>query len=278
MRLWRSHERWGPDPATRTPKRSSTSWTSSTSALPTWDLRTRSLSTRTVGGVEGHYSTASDVAAFNRFVTNYPKLMEIMGTRSYTTSNGLVTVTNTNRSLAQFPSVEAGKTGFDNDAGWCLVNIARRGETEIIAVTLDGIAPGDWYDDNATLLEFGFDQKAALATSGESFDGDVAGYTDPSIANIERSVTTSASFVPGAAASLARSLPENETNAGDLAVLPVVEASEPQTISESSFWVAAMSVLGLLGVRGLLTFKRPQPRVTTSATPVAPVDIGATGS
>jgi D-alanyl-D-alanine carboxypeptidase len=200
-------------------------------------------------GVEGHYSSASDVAAFNRFITHYPALMDIMGTDRYTTSNGLLSVYNTNRSLNQYPSVEAGKTGFDLDAGYCLLNIARRDETEMIAVTLDGVAPGDWYDDNATLLDYGFDQQAELLTSGVAFQGDVASFVDPSTASIARSAKPSTAFVPGQAVAEAEGRPPE----------PVVVAREPEppTISEGSLWIAAVAAIGLLGYRGLLSFRGP---------------------
>lgn len=234
-------------------------------------------------GVEGHYSSASDVAAFNRFVREYPKLMEIMGTQDYTTSNGLMSFRNNNRSLDQFPSVIAGKTGFDNDSGWCLINIAQRGEIEMIAVTLDGIAPGDWYNDNATLLDYGFDRQAALMSSGEVFEGEIATYIDPSIANIERSVTSSTSFIASMAGSGAETIQGNGSVVSAEQPLPVVDASAPQTIAESNLWIAAISVVGLLGMRGLRTFsqhtvRRSHSRLRSSRKPAATVDTAAADS
>lgn len=154
-------------------------------------------------GVDDHYSSAVDVAAFSRLAAQYPLLIEIMGTHSYTTSNGHLTVTNTNKSLNLYDSVIAGKTGYDWDAGYCLVNIAKRGDVQMIAVTLDGVAPDDWYDDNATLLDYGFDQQEKFASSGDPFEGDVAAYVDPAAAEIARSTTADVAFSslePGVAA------------------------------------------------------------------------------
>lgn len=207
-------------------------------------------------GVEGHYSSASDVAAFNRFITQYPTLMEIMGAASYTTSNGFLTVNNTNRSLDQYPSVEAGKTGFDLDAGYCLVNIARRDDTEMIAVTLDGVAPGDWYDDNATLLDFGFEQQSALASSGGEFEGDIAAFIDPSAASIARSAKPSTAFAPISEAAASAAEPAQPVVA--------VQGQEARTtsdrIGEGSLWIAAAAAIGLLGFRGVLSFRGASKR------------------
>jgi D-alanyl-D-alanine carboxypeptidase (penicillin-binding protein 5/6) len=203
-------------------------------------------------GVDGHYSSAADVAAFNRFILQYPKLMEIMGTGSYTTSNGLLTVTNTNRSLNQYPSVEAGKTGFDLDAGYCLVNIARRDDTGMIAVTLDGVAPGDWYDDNATLLDYGFDREAALRAAGDPFDGDVAAFVDPSSAIIARAAQPSTAFTPDQP--VAAPAEVGAVAVRESAPMPDIETG-PDRIAEGSLWIAAAAAIGLLGYRGLLTLR-----------------------
>jgi D-alanyl-D-alanine carboxypeptidase (penicillin-binding protein 5/6) len=210
-------------------------------------------------GVDDHYSSAADVAAFYRLASRYPLLVEIMGTHSYTTGDGAITVTNTNKSLKMFDSVIAGKTGYDWDSGYCLVNIARRGDVEMIAVTLDGVAPDDWYDDNATLLEYGFEQADVLTKSGKPFDGDVAKYIDPSSAEIARSSESSSAW------STSGNAPESaptqaSTSVADapdpvLANEQTVETNprDAGSIANTSAWgvVAAVSVIL---VRGALSF------------------------
>jgi D-alanyl-D-alanine carboxypeptidase (penicillin-binding protein 5/6) len=219
-------------------------------------------------GVDGHFSSAADIASFNRFVTHYPTLIEIMGTSGYTTENGAISVSNTNRSLNQYPSVEAGKTGYDDDAGYCLINIARRDETEMIAVTLDGVAPGDWYDDNATLLDYGFERQAELLSSGEQFDGEVASFIDPSMASIARFAVPQGAFVaapnPTAAATPATQEPvvaQGESPPDD-------DSSASNRVAETGLWVAGLSAVALLGVRGLITFRKAKAK-SRLATPGA---------
>jgi D-alanyl-D-alanine carboxypeptidase len=192
-----------------------------------------------------------------------------MGTGSHTTADGSISVSNTNRSLNQYPSVEAGKTGYDDDAGYCLVNIARRDDAEMIAVTLDGVAPGDWYDDNATLLDFGFEQQAELIDSGNAFDGEVASFIDPSVANIARSAVPETGFVPIAAPIVV----ENPEVVDPVVVQadPVQEvvASGRSNVAETSLWVAAISAVALIAVRGLLTFRKAKGKDRQSPPDVA---------
>jgi D-alanyl-D-alanine carboxypeptidase len=127
-------------------------------------------------GVEGHYSSAADVAAFMAYAGTNPFVLEVMGTARYTTSSGYNLV-NSNKVLTSAPSVVGGKTGYDMDSGWCLVQVAERQATRIIAVTLDGIAPDDWYNDNLVLLDYGFNQQRTLGS--EEFDGEFVSWSDP---------------------------------------------------------------------------------------------------
>lgn len=197
-------------------------------------------------GVQGHYSSAWDVAAFARYVSNDPILMEMLGTRSYTTSNGLLSVSNTNRLLTQNDSVIGGKTGFDLDAGYCLMNVAKRGDNRMVAVTLDGIAPGDWYDDNRVLLEYGFDQKQQLLSSGDSFSGDIVTFTDPAAIEIARSATSDGAIAGSAIdPSLAQDRPPTDVAGRD----------NERGISERNLWIAVAAAAGVIAVRGAITYR-----------------------
>jgi len=209
-------------------------------------------------GVKDHYSSAADLAAFNRMVfTTYPTLVKIMGTTSYTTADGSITVTNTNKSLRLYQSVVAGKTGYDWDSGYCLINFAKRGDVGMVAVTLDGVAPDDWYDDNATLLDYGFQQQAAIAQSGKPFEGEVARYLDPDVAALQRSTTSSASFAGSSAKD------ESKPVADERAGLPTAIANLPEPeidvrpVSNSPSGIttliaigSAVAILGLVAAAG----------------------------
>ena len=85
---------------------------------------------------------------------------EIIGTASFTTADGNYTVTNTNKLLNNYSGLIGGKTGYDDDSGYCLVEFAERDGSRMISVTLDGEAPDIWYQDNASLLDLGFDHQS----------------------------------------------------------------------------------------------------------------------
>lgn len=203
-------------------------------------------------GVPGHYSSAWDVAAFMQYAIQYPFLIEVMSTTSYTTSNGLITVSNGNRMMNSYGPLVGGKTGYDDDAGWCLVNLASSNGTRIIAVTLDGVAPDDWYDDNRVLLDYGFRQKSEIAASGAAFNGDTVAWRDPDAAQLASvgEIQTSLQGVPGTLTQTAYDPPERSDD-------QIVGGTSGTSSSPSSAgpWLAVTAAIALVGVRAALHWR-----------------------
>jgi hypothetical protein len=74
----------------------------------------------------GHVSTARDLAAIGLHIARtLPGLIEMAGAPEWS-GEGHVLV-NTNELIGRYPGLLAGKTGFTEDAGYCLIEIARRG-------------------------------------------------------------------------------------------------------------------------------------------------------
>ncbi|MGH2550345.1 MAG: hypothetical protein ACRDHN_13200, partial [Thermomicrobiales bacterium] len=120
--------------------------------------------------------------------------------------------TNTNKILGTEPDLIGGKTGYDDDAGYCLIEVAQRNGHTMISVTLDGVAPDDWYDDNVVLLNYAFDQVEAR---GGVIEGEIASYIDPEL-------TVTAEESPTAAA-------HGTAIAPDAAVIQIPPTTEPSS-------------------------------------------------
>jgi len=143
-------------------------------------------------GVPGHHSSAHDLATFTRYALNFPEFAKIIGTATYTTANGY-SFNNTNKLLSQDGELVGGKTGYDDDAGYCLVEVAKRDGSTMISVTLDGVAPDVWYQDNVTLFDYAFSQKAARIAKGAKI-GTTLDYRDPDAAMLQVNATPGGSF------------------------------------------------------------------------------------
>ena len=179
-------------------------------------------------GVPGHHSSAHDLAAFTRYALKFPEFVKIIGTAAHTTANGY-SFTNTNKLLSEDNELVGGKTGYDDDAGYCLIEVAKRGSDTMISVTLDGVAPDVWYQDNVTLLDYAFTQKAARVAKHGAI-GQTLDYRDPDAAIIEANATPGGSFGPTTAA---QALASPTPVAPGLTPFPTATTVAPATSSSS---------------------------------------------
>lgn len=106
-----------------------------------------------------HYTTARDLALITAQALRIPEFINISGAKTATIrfANGkMQQISNTNKLLAGYPGMNAGKTGYTEAAGDCLVAAAKRGGVQLIVVVLDD---DERWTDAAQLLDFGFAQK-----------------------------------------------------------------------------------------------------------------------
>ena len=156
-------------------------------------------------GVPGHYSSAHDLAVFTMYALQYPEFVNLISSRTYKTAEGN-TIRNNNRLLTDldYPELVGGKTGYDWDAGWCLIEVAERNGNTMISVTLDGYHENnDWYDDNRVLLNYALDQKEERQANNGATTGERLSYFDPDAAVIARGAAGGATLSTTIDASLA---------------------------------------------------------------------------
>ncbi len=221
-------------------------------------------------GVPDHRSSAHDLAAFTMYALRYPRFVEAISTETYQAGDGAYLLTNTNKLLGSYDGLIGGKTGYDDDAGWCLIEVAERDGSTMIAVTLDGVAPDDWYDDNRVLLDYAFEQKAARAAAGTAGSGERVGYLDPDAALIARIARPGQALglpVPPAtdATDQAAAAPELDP---ETALSPVPIAS-PRGVQGPALIVLAVAAVLILGqtLRAFRGYPRPLGRATPALRP-----------
>jgi D-alanyl-D-alanine carboxypeptidase (penicillin-binding protein 5/6) len=117
-----------------------------------------------------HLSSARDIAAITRDALNtQPAFAQAIGAADYHGAGH--TLEQTNELLGRYPGLLGGKTGFTAKAGYCLMEVAQRGDQRVIVALLGSTADA-WYADAAALVDFGF---VALATPGAPGYGVVPG-------------------------------------------------------------------------------------------------------
>ena len=90
---------------------------------------------------EPQYSCAKDVATMLRALISHKKYFEFshIWLEDFAHPDGrTTTITNTNKLIRQYKGCDGGKTGFTNEAGFCLAATAKRGDMRVISVVIGG--------------------------------------------------------------------------------------------------------------------------------------------
>ncbi|MEK7876113.1 MAG: D-alanyl-D-alanine carboxypeptidase, partial [Pseudomonadota bacterium] len=82
-----------------------------------------------------HYSTAYDLALLaSAVIRDFPEFHPLYSTKEYRYNN--ITQANRNRLLWSDPTVDGMKTGYTENAGYCLITSAKRSERRLVSVVL----------------------------------------------------------------------------------------------------------------------------------------------
>ena len=102
-----------------------------------------------------HYSTANDLALLAAsLIRDHPEYYKLYSEREYRYNN--ITQLNRNRLLWLDPNVDGMKTGYTENAGYCMIASARRGPRRLLSVVLGSGSDRLRAQDSQRLLNFGF--------------------------------------------------------------------------------------------------------------------------
>ncbi|MGE5588357.1 MAG: D-alanyl-D-alanine carboxypeptidase family protein [Clostridia bacterium] len=109
-----------------------------------------------------HYTTARDIAIMSRALLRYPKVHEWFTTWIDYVRGGKNILVNTNRLVKSYEGADGLKTGFTEEAGYCLAATAKRGGLRLIAVVLNVADSQLRFKEASALLDFGFRHYAGV--------------------------------------------------------------------------------------------------------------------
>jgi D-alanyl-D-alanine carboxypeptidase (penicillin-binding protein 5/6) len=105
---------------------------------------------------EGHYSSAYDMATMARYALKYPKVLEYCSIKEYNLREGEFKLYNTNKLLWWYQGADGFKTGWTNEAKYCLTSTAKRDGLRLIAVVMASPETRGHFRDSMELLNYGF--------------------------------------------------------------------------------------------------------------------------
>jgi D-alanyl-D-alanine carboxypeptidase (penicillin-binding protein 5/6) len=111
---------------------------------------------------EGHYSSARDLAVILRECMKSPLFMKVSSIYEYDLRGGEFKLWSHNKLLKWYPGVDAGKTGWTNEAKYCLASSCRRDGLRLVAVVLGTPEVRSHYRESIRLFNYGYARYRAV--------------------------------------------------------------------------------------------------------------------
>lgn len=108
---------------------------------------------------ETQYSCAKDVAAMFANLLNYETYFnysKIWLEDFAHPDNRTTSMTNTNKLIRKYRFCDGGKTGFTNEAGFCLASTAKKDDLRLISVVLGASSSDERFDSTVKMFDYGF--------------------------------------------------------------------------------------------------------------------------
>ncbi|WP_278681886.1 D-alanyl-D-alanine carboxypeptidase family protein [Paraclostridium bifermentans] len=110
--------------------------------------------------VDNHYTSAHDIALMSKELLKHEKITKYLTTWMDKIVVGKKQVSiglaNTNKMIKHYQGATGVKTGFTQEAKYCLSASAKRGETHLVAATLGAPTTQERFKDASSLLSYGF--------------------------------------------------------------------------------------------------------------------------
>lgn len=108
---------------------------------------------------ETQYSCAKDVAVmFRNLISNgdYFKYSKIWLEDFAHPGDRTTSMTNTNKLIKRYSYCDGGKTGFTNEAGFCLAATAKKNDLRLVSAILGGSSSDDRFESTEKMFDYGF--------------------------------------------------------------------------------------------------------------------------
>ncbi|MCA1073057.1 D-alanyl-D-alanine carboxypeptidase [Clostridium bowmanii] len=108
---------------------------------------------------DGHFSSAYDISIMSRELLKYPKILKYSGTYMETISEGRkspIGLVNHNKLVRFFDGCDGLKTGFTNEAKYCISATAVRNNVRMLAIIMGAPTYKIRNNDASMLMNFGF--------------------------------------------------------------------------------------------------------------------------
>ncbi|MDP4125649.1 MAG: D-alanyl-D-alanine carboxypeptidase family protein [Bacillota bacterium] len=105
---------------------------------------------------EGHYTSAYDLALIGKEALKYPLVRKLTGIKEYDLRDGKFKLWNTNKLLWWYPGADGFKTGWTNEAKYCLASTVERNGLRLICVVMGVPQVRGHFAESMKIYNYGF--------------------------------------------------------------------------------------------------------------------------
>ncbi len=105
---------------------------------------------------EGHYTSAYDLAVISKEILNYPLVRKLTSIKEYDLRDGKFKLWNTNKLLWWYPGADGFKTGWTNEAKYCLASTVERNSLRLICVVMGVPQVRGHFAESMKIFNYGF--------------------------------------------------------------------------------------------------------------------------
>jgi len=105
---------------------------------------------------EGHYTSAYDLAVISKEALNYPLVRKLTSMKEYDLRDGKFKLWNTNKLLWWYPGADGFKTGWTNEAKYCLASTVERDGLRLICVVMGVPQVRGHFAESMKIYNYGF--------------------------------------------------------------------------------------------------------------------------
>ncbi|AFM42204.1 D-alanyl-D-alanine carboxypeptidase [Desulfosporosinus acidiphilus SJ4] len=105
---------------------------------------------------EGHYTSAYDLAVIARETLKYPLIRKLTSIKEYDLRDGKFKLWNTNKLLWWYPGADGFKTGWTNEAKYCLASTVERNGLRLICVVMGVPQVRGHFAESMKIYNYGF--------------------------------------------------------------------------------------------------------------------------
>lgn len=105
---------------------------------------------------EGHYTSAYDLAVISKEALNYPLVRKLTSMKEYDLRDGKFKLWNTNKLLWWYPGTDGFKTGWTNEAKYCLASTVERNGLRLICVVMGVPQVRGQFAESMKIYNYGF--------------------------------------------------------------------------------------------------------------------------